>query len=463
MGARTAKFGEVISVKGQVVDVLFPREKPNIRELLSVVGLESSNLPLEVYASSGKESFYCLALGSTAGLYRGARVEMMGMPLQFPVGEGLLGRVLDIFGSPIDGGGKLNYSETAPIRGLFDEGQKVITKKEILPTGIKVIDMFSPILRGGKVGLFGGAGVGKTILLTETLNNILNYQEKETIAVFSGVGERSREGQELYLALQQSGAMKLTSLIFGTMGQNPAIRFLAAHSAATLAEYFRDRLNKNVLFFIDNVFRFAQAGNEVSTMTNLIPSEDGYQATLEGEMANFHERLISTESGMITTIEAIYVPSDDLLDHGVQAIFPYLDSTLVLSRDIYQEGLLPAIDILASSSSALTPSVVGDEHNIIALQAKAILKRAASLERIVSLVGESELSAEDRAIFQRARKIRNFMTQNFFVTSAQSRSKGTFVDLGATLKDMKDILTGKYDHISDDKFLYIGSASEIRT
>jgi F-type H+-transporting ATPase subunit beta len=246
------------------------------------------------------------------------------------------------------------------------------------------------------------------------------------------------------------------------MGQNPATRFLAAHSAATVAEYFRDVARKNVLFFIDNVFRFAQAGNEVSTLTNLIPSEDGYQATLEGEMARFHERLVSTVTGVITTIEAVYVPGDDLLDHGVQSIFPYLDSTVVLSRDIYQEGLMPAIDILASSSSALTPSVVGEKHNSLALQAKAVLKRAASLERIVSLVGESELSAEDRMIYQRSKKVRNFMTQNFFVVSEQSGSKGEFVELATTLQDTQDILNGKYDHLTDDKFLYIGSASEIR-
>jgi F-type H+-transporting ATPase subunit beta len=461
MAARNAKLGEVVSVRGQVVDVVFAREKPAVTELVLSVG--PPRVPLEVYASSGENSFFCLALGPTSSLYRGAAVQVMDAPIQFPVGSGVLGRVLDIFGNPIDGGDKLSVSKFASVHKEGIVAIKVPDKKEVMPTGIKVIDMFSPIIRGGKMGLFGGAGVGKTILLTETLNNVLREQEGKTISVFSGVGERSREGLELHLALKESGTLKSTALVFGTMGQNPSIRFLAAHSAATIAEHFRDVEGKNVLFFIDNVFRFAQAGNEVSTLTNLIPSEDGYQATLEGEMAGFHERLVSTEAGEITTIEAIYVPGDDLMDHGVQAVFPYLDSTVVLSRDIYQEGLLPAVDILASTSSALTPTVVGEEHNAIALNAKAILRRAASLERIVSLVGESELSAEDGMIYQRSKRLRNFMTQNFFVASDQSSSTGQYVDIKTTVADTKDILNGKYDHVPSDKFLFIGSAGDIKS
>jgi F-type H+-transporting ATPase subunit beta len=245
------------------------------------------------------------------------------------------------------------------------------------------------------------------------------------------------------------------------MGENPAVRFLSAYSAATLAEYFRDEQKKNVLFFIDNVFRFAQAGSEISTLTNAIPSEDGYQATLESEMASFHERLVSNHNAAISTVEAIYVPSDDLLDHGVQAVFPYLDSSVVLSRTLYQQGLLPAIDIIASTSAALTPSVVGDFHYEVAIQARAILNQAESLERIVSLVGESELTGEDQVIYKRARKLRNFMTQRFFVAESQKGVKGTYVALQDTVKDTNAILVGKYDHIPEEKFLYIGSAKDL--
>jgi len=312
------------------------------------------------------------------------------------------------------------------------------------------------------MGLFGGAGVGKTILLTEILHNIVGRTLSSSVSIFAGIGERAREGLELYEALKLSGVMQNSSLIFGPMGENPAVRFLAAYSAATLAEYFRDEKKKNILFFIDNVYRFAQAGNELSVLTSTLPSEDGYQATLESEMADFHERLIPTNSAAITTIEAIYVPADDLLDHGVQAIFPYLESTVVLSRSLYQEGLLPAIDILNSTAASLNRNIVGDLHYESAIRAKTILKKAESLERIVSLVGESELSAEDQLVYRRAKKIRNYMTQRFFVAETQTGKKGVYVDIKTAVEDLKAIIEGICDHIPEDKLLYIGSISEIK-
>lgn len=312
------------------------------------------------------------------------------------------------------------------------------------------------------MGLFGGAGVGKTLLLTEMLNNIVGLQKGKSVSVFAGIGERSREALELLQALAKSKALAYSSLVFGPMGENPAVRFLSAFSAVTLAEYFRDVEGKNILFFADNIFRFAQAGNELSTLTGSLPSEDGYQPTLESEMAQFHERLVSTKKAIVSTIEAVYVPADDLLDHGVQAIFPYLDSTVILSRGVYQKGILPAVDVLGSSSSALTPALVGEAHYQTVLDAKALLKQAVALERIASLVGESELSQTDLLAFKRARKIQNFMSQRFFVAETQKGEKGKFVPVKSTVQDVADILKGKYDTVPEESFLFIGSASEIK-
>jgi F-type H+-transporting ATPase subunit beta len=370
--------------------------------------------------------------------------------------------VVDLFGNPLDDLGKVFYEKSRPIYREHDIRLDLDTKQELLQTGIKVIDLFSPLLKGGKMGLFGGAGVGKTMLLTEILHNIIGTSEGKSVSVFSGVGERSREGLELYAALKSTNSLALSSLIFGNMGENPAIRFLTAYAGITLAEYFRDETKKDVLFFIDNLFRFAQAGNELSTLMNVIPSEDGYQATLESEMASFHERLLSTKDGHISAIEAIYIPSDDLLDYAVQSIFPYLESIVVLSRDIYQQGLVPAVDILASSSAALNPEYVGEYHFEVALSAKNILKKAETLERIVSLVGESELSKEDQITYLRARRVKNFMTQNFFVAEGQRGQKGTYVPIETTLKDVNGIIMGKYDKIPEDAFLYISSIGDIK-
>lgn len=451
--------GKVVGVRGQVVEVSFVSEKPSIHDVL--VLKDNPNIKLEVYSSTSSDIFYCLTLTSMSSIKRGDLVIDTGEPVQFPVGDSLLGRSVDLFGNPHDGGPPVKNVSMAPIHKRIVSDNTVITN-EILETGIKVVDLFVPLIKGEKMGLFGGAGVGKTLLLSEILNNVVVSAKKhDSVSIYSGVGERAREGFELYEALKKTGALQYSSLVIGPMGENPAFRFLSAYSAVTLAEHFRDNEQKNVLFFLDNIFRFAQAGNELSILTNTIPSEDGYQATLESEMANLHERLTSRKSGVLTSIEAVYVPADDLLDHGVQAIFPYLDSVLILSRDVYQQGILPAVDILESTSAALNPKVVGQAHYDVALEAKSVVKKSTSLERIVSLVGEAELSTEDRTIFQRGRKIKNYMTQRFFVAANQKGEPGKYVPVKSTISDVKSILDGKWDGVPEDKFLFIGSLGEI--
>lgn len=456
----SGNVGKIISVEGQIVEVEFKDEKPSINDLLVLE--DDNSVKMTIFTSSGSSTYYCLILGPTDKLYRGANVINTKKPIAVPVGKNLLGRVVDIFGSPKDGLGEIKDEKKLPIykQGLlFDE---IAAHRELLETGIKVIDLFSPILRGGKIGLFGGAGVGKTLLLTEIIHNIVTLSKDKSVSVFAGIGERIREGQELRQALEEGRVLPHVALVFGPMSENPAVRFLTGFSAITIAEYFRDEGKSDVLFFIDNVFRFAQAGNELSMLTNTIPSEDGYQATLNSEMATLHERLSSTKSNTITAIEAVYVPNDDILDQGVQAIFPYLDSITILSRNVYQEGRLPAIDILSSSSSALNLEILGKDHYQTALRAQSILKKALALDRIASLVGESELSQNDQLIYQRAKKIRNFMTQNFFVAENQTGRKGVYVPVKTTVEDVNDLIEGKYDDVSEDKFLYIGSIKELK-
>lgn len=453
-------IGEIVSIRGQVVEVEFKDNQPAIHDVLTIE--EDDGVRMEVHTSSEEDTFYCLVLGGLDKIYRGMKVINTMSPILFPTGNHMLGRATNIFGEAIDSKKDIKADKRMPIHSTEESSiQDVVVHNELLETGIKVVDLFSPISRGGKMGLFGGAGVGKTILLTEILNNIVKKAENESVSVFAGVGERSREGYELHKSLDEAGVLELSSLIFGPMGENPAIRFLSAFAAVTLAEYFRDEEGKNVLFFIDNIFRYAQAGNELSTLTRSLPSEGGYQATLESEMAAFHERLISTNNASISSIETVYVPADDLLDHGVQAVFPYLDSVVVLSRDLYQEGFLPAVDIISSSSASLSPNVVGDFHYEVATQAKTILKQAQGLERIVSLVGEAELSPEDQLIYQRARKIRNFMTQRFFVAELQKGEQGVYVPVEDTAKGVNGILVGKYDKVPEDNFLFIGNIEEV--
>lgn len=451
--------GTIIAITGQIIEVEFRQDLPKVNDVLLFAN--DSQIKMQVYTSSGKARFFCFALTPTHALYRGGKVYNSGKPILVAVGKGLLGRVINLFGEPVDGKGEVQKEKLVPIYGEGLAFADIVPQREILETGIKVIDLFSPFLKGGKLGLFGGAGVGKTLLLTELMHNIVTLRKERFTSIFAGVGERVREGQELYERLRNSGALSSVALLFGPMGENPAVRFLTSFAGATLAEYFRDSAKKDVLFFIDNAFRYAQAGNELSMLLNTIPSEDGYQPTLTSEMAALHERLVSTKANAISVVEAIYVPADDILDQGVNAIFPYLDSTVVLSRNVYQEGRLPAIDIFQSTSSAMDPAVVGTFHYETVLSAQNLLKQAVALERIVALVGESELSPEDQRIYQRAKKIKNFMTQSFFVVAEQTGRAGVYVPAKTTVSDVHDILTGVYDGVAEEKFLFIGSTKEI--
>ncbi len=449
--------GKIVAVRGHIAEVEFWEEHPAMHEVLF---LESDpQVRMKVASSSDVNGFYCLVLGDAEKLARGSVVVRTGETMQVAVGEQLLGRVVNVFGQAVDGLGEIK----APTKALYepDKGfDEVQAHEEIWETGIKVIDMFSPLLKGGKMGLFGGAGVGKTLLLTEIMHNVSASVGKKNVSVFAGVGERIREGQELVEELRERQILPTATLVFGPMGENSASRFLTGITAARIAEEFRD-MGQDVLFLIDNVFRLAQAGNELAIQMKTIPSEDGYQATLASEMANFHERLVSTKSGVVSSIEAIYVPSDDLTDQGVQSILPYLDSSVTLSRTVYQEGRLPAVDILTSTSSALNPRVVGDRHYQAAVSAQIMLKKAESLERMVALVGESELSPENQLLYKRAKKLRNFMTQYFFVASAQTGKPGVAVKLEDTVSGVEGIVAGKYDHIPEESFLFVGGTEEI--
>lgn len=451
--------GTVLAVRGQIVEVKFDTDQPSVGDFLT--DPQNPDVKLSVHSSSGENSYYALSLGKLFDLARGDTLVNTGKQIVFPVGEAMLGRTVDLFGTPFDQEGAIQAREYHPIVKTFEGWEDVVVTSAIQPTGIKVVDLFAPLPKGGKMGLFGGAGVGKTMLLTEIMHNIVG-DGKKALSVFAGVGERAREALELRESLTASGVMKSSTLVIGPMGENPVVRFMSAFAAVTLAEYYRDSIKKDVLFFIDNVFRFAQAGSELATLMNMVPSEDGYQSTLESEIAHFHERLTSNTNAAISTIEAVYVPADDLLDHAVQTIFPYLESIVVLSRDIYQQGILPAVDILGSTSSALTPKIVGKEHYDVAIAAKNLLGEAQSLERIVSLVGEAELSKDDQVKYRRAKKLKNFMTQRFFVSESQQGEKGVFVNPEVTVADTKAILEGAYDQVPEEKFLFIGSAKEIK-
>lgn len=452
--------GSIVSINGNIVEVKFYTETPAIHDLIYLE--EDPTIQMEVYSSSKESTFFCFLLSSGAKLRKGSTVLNTGKSISIPVGTSILGRIVDIFGRPQDGKGEIVTKETSSLFGREIDLDNIVVPSEVLQTGIKAIDFFAPILRGGRAGLFGGAGVGKTILLTEIIHNVVNLQSKDTVPVFTGVGERIREGQELYETLSENGVLPSVSLIYGHMGDNPAVRLRTAYAGVTIAEYFRDVQKKNVLFFIDNMFRFVQAGYELATLMNTIPSEGGYQATLSSEMGGLQERLTSTKEASLTAIEAIYIPSDDITDTGVQSVFPYLDSSIVLSRTIYQQGRLPAVDILSSTSSGLSTDIVGEKHYRAHIEAQAILKRAATVERIVSLVGESELSAEDQAVYKRARMIQNYMTQNFFVAESQTGQKGHYVPLQNTVTDVLEILSGKYDDYPPETFLNIASLQDIR-
>lgn len=446
------KKGKIISILGQIVVCEIKGSAPVFAEMFT-----SDGVKLMCYLSKSYENYYFIVLEGQKKIKRGMELSSVGKRLTIPVGDELLGRVVDIFGQPQDGGSDIKTKENSEIFKYQEYEVRKNEKIEIWETGIKVVDFFAPLVKGGKLGLFGGAGVGKTVLLTEVMHNIfMSGKSEENVAIFAGVGERTREGRDLLDELGEKKVLDKTSLIYGSMGDNAGKRFLTAFAGVTLAEYFKDVKNKDVLFFIDNVFRFAQAGSELSTLTDIIPSEEGYQPTLTSEMAQFHERLRSGKTASICAIEAIYVPSDDLLDSAVNSIYPYLDSVVTLSRDVYQEGRFPAVDILTSSSSLLNPDVVGEAHYKAVIDAQKIIKKAEELERMVALVGESELSPENQILYRRSNLIKAYMTQPFEVVEAQTGKKGEKVPLAVAVSDVSDIISGKHDKKEPEELMFIG-------
>lgn len=454
-------LGRIIAISGPVVEVVFDGGKPFINEIC----ITGSGVRLLTFSTSSTlDGFYLFCLEKENTLSRGLEIYATGKSMSIPVGPQVLGRVIDIFGATIDGGKEIKTEEFRDIFNWDVNYKETQIKKDIWETGIKVVDFFSPLVKGGKTGIFGGAGVGKTILLTEIMHNIFTSGGKDgkrdAVSVFAGVGERIREGQELFEELGEKKVLEKTALIYGLMGENAAVRVLAARAGAAISEYFRDVQGKDVLFFIDNIFRFAQAGSELSTLMQNTPSEDGYQPSLASDMASFHERLVSTNKGIISSIEAIYVPSDDVLDQGVQSIYPHLDSIITLSRDVYQGGRFPAVDILSSGSSVLSAESAGDMHYQGVINTLSILKKADELERMVALVGEGELSPENQLVYKRAKMIKNYMTQPFFVVSAQTGKEGKYIPQAKTVGDVTDIISGKYDGRNPEELMFIGGIED---
>lgn len=452
--------GRVRGVRGQIVEVEYDSREglPKFFDIL--FSPENKDVRLEVYAYGDDNSLYCLSLTKRRYLYRGMPIESTGGPLKVPVGDNVLGRVFNLFGEPVDNKGPIENIDYRPIYRDKEQAVEVVTSQEILETGIKQIDFLTPFVKGGKTGFVGGAGVGKTVLMTELLHNITF--KHEGVSMFAGIGERIREGHELMKALEESKVISRVALIFGQMNENAIIRFRVAWAAAALAEYFRDIQKKDVLFFADNVYRFVQAGAEVSAVLGSIPSELGYQATLETEITNFEDRLVSTSNASITSCQTVYVPADELSDVGVAAILSHLDAQVILSRDRASRGYYPPIDALASSSNTLNRRVVGDRHYEVATKALETLHNHQRLSRIVAIVGEAELSAEDQQIFQRAKRLINYLTQPFYTTEAQTGKKGAFVERETTINDVDMILNGKTDQVPEDKFMYIGSLGEAK-
>lgn len=464
MSKEKLDFGIVKAVRNFVVELEF--ESANGLKIGDILHHEENPTIKLVALSSSKNDncFFCASLVESYNIHSGSKFLRTDEQIQIPAGTEILGRVFDLFGNGIDGFGEIKSSK---YENLFHKSENFYSKtgedfeSNFIETGIKVIDVFSPLMGGRKIGLFGGAGVGKTVLLSEVLHNVINRNKEKFISIFAGIGERTREGQELYEELKRTGVLDNSTLLFGPMGSNPTVRFLTGYAAVSLARHFRDIQGKNVLFLADNMFRFAQAGNELFLLMDQISSEDGYQAALVSQIADIHENLVNNETNTVTTIEAIYVPADDIFDPAVQEVFGYLDSSILLSRDIYREGRYPAVDVLQSNSSLISPENVGNYHYNIVLKAKSLLRDVVSIERIVALVGLSELSDSDRLTFERANKLKNYLTQYFFTAEKQTGRKGSYVPLAKALEDIDGILNGKYDEVPEDKFLFIGSLDEL--
>ena len=455
--------GYVKQIIGPIVDIEFKQgHLPSILNAIKIIIDDNKDLIVEVAQHIGDDMIRCISMGPTEGLYKGLEAIDLESPIKVPVGKETLGRIFNVLGEPIDGLDKEIF-KTSKHLSIHREPPKFEDQNvnvEIFETGIKVIDLLCPYIKGGKIGLFGGAGVGKTVLIQELMHNVA-YQ-KHGISVFSGVGERSREGNDLYNEMKQSGVLKNTALVFGQMNEPPGARMRVGLTGLTMAEYFRDYLHNDVLLFIDNIFRFTQAGSEVSALLGRMPSAVGYQPTLASEMGQLQERITSTKDGSITSIQAIYVPADDLTDPAPATAFSHLDAKTVLDRNIASLGIYPAIDPLQSSSNALQTNIVGERHYQVANGVIQILQRYKELSDIIAILGIDELSEEDKLIVYRARKIRNFLSQPFSVASQFNGFEGKFVKLEDTISSFEEILSGKVDHINENYFLYAGTIDDVK-
>lgn len=452
-------IGKITRAVGPVVDVRFANgHLPSLNTAIKVQNGQES-LVIEVAQHMGDDTVRCIAMGPTDGLVRGLDAVDTGAPISVPVGNGTLGRMFNVLGDTIDGKGALEgETKLMPIHREAPSYAEQKTETEILETGIKVIDLICPYIKGGKIGLFGGAGVGKTVLIQELINNIAT--EHGGISVFAGVGERSREGNDLYYEMKESGVLSKTCLVFGQMNEPPGSRLRVALTGLTMAEHFRDEQNQDVLLFIDNIFRFTQAGSEVSALLGRVPSQAGYQPTLATEMGQLQERITSTKQGSITSVQAVYVPADDLTDPAPATTFAHLDAKVVLDRSIAALGIYPAVDPLNSSSRALDPNVVGREHYEVAHGVQQILQRFQELQDIIAILGMEELSEEDKLTVARARRVRNYLSQPFTVASQFTGMDGKYVRVADTIRGFKEILEGKWDHLPEQAFHNVGSIEE---
>ena len=451
--------GAVTAINGPVLDIRFA--DGHLPELLNAVRIETASgaIVAEVAQHLGDDVVRCIAMSSTDGLVRGTPAVDTGASISVPVGKETLGRVFNVLGDPVDNGAPVNTAEKWPIHRSAPTFEEQEGTTEILETGIKVVDLICPYLKGGKIGLFGGAGVGKTVLIQELIHNIA--QEHGGLSVFAGVGERTREGNDLYMEMKESGVIDKTAMVFGQMNEPPGARMRVALTGLTMAEYFRDEQSQDVLLFIDNIFRFTQAGSEVSALLGRMPSAVGYQPTLATEMGELQERITSTKRGSITSVQAVYVPADDLTDPAPATTFAHLDATTVLSRDIASQGIYPAVDPLESTSTILTPEVVGKEHYEVARQVQAILQRYKDLQDIIAIMGMDELSDQDRLTVARARKVQRFMSQPFSVAEQFTGFQGRYVPIKETIRGFKEIIEGKHDSIPESAFLFAGTIDDV--
>ena len=451
--------GAVTAINGPVLDIRFA--DGHLPELLNAVRIETASgaIVSEVAQHLGDDVVRCIAMSSTDGLVRGAPAVDTGASISVPVGKETLGRVFNVLGDPVDNGAPVNTAEKWPIHRSAPTFEEQEGTTEILETGIKVVDLICPYLKGGKIGLFGGAGVGKTVLIQELIHNIA--QEHGGLSVFAGVGERTREGNDLYMEMKESGVIDKTAMVFGQMNEPPGARMRVALTGLTMAEYFRDEQSQDVLLFIDNIFRFTQAGSEVSALLGRMPSAVGYQPTLANEMGELQERITSTKRGSITSVQAVYVPADDLTDPAPATTFAHLDATTVLSRDVASQGIYPAVDPLESTSTILTPEVVGKEHYEVARQVQAILQRYKDLQDIIAIMGMDELSDQDKLTVARARKVQRFMSQPFSVAEQFTGFQGRYVPIKETIRGFKEIIEGKHDSIPESAFLFAGTIDDV--